>query len=73
MGIPAVDNHGPSLERVIEMNPLPEVQEGCGVVGDSVIRPLEEMELLHLSNRHLCTALPGQLRRRSRGRGRGAW
>ena len=65
-----MDDHWASLDGVVEMDPLPEVEQCGGVVGHTVIRPLEEMELLDFSHRHLGTALPGQLRRRRRRRWR---
>ena len=43
------------------MDPFAEVEEGSGVVGDAVVGPLEEMELLHFSDWHLNTALAGKL------------
>ena len=59
-----MDDHGPTFLGVVVVHSLAEVQQGRGVVGHTVVGPLEEVELLHLPHRHLGTALTRQLQRR---------
>ena len=59
--IPAVDHHGAPFLRVVLVYPLAEVEEGGGVLGNPMVRPLEEVELLHLPHWHLGNALSCQL------------
>lgn len=51
--IPAVHHDGPA-EQVLEgVDPLPELQEQLGLLGDAVVRPAEELDLSDLPLRVL--------------------
>ena len=58
---PAMNDHGSSLLWVVSAHSLPEGEEGGGVLGYTVIRPHQEVELTYLTYRHLGTTLTGKL------------
>ena len=56
-----MNHHWSLLVRMIFGYSFPKAEEGRGKLRDAVIRPDEEVELLHLSHWHLNPALTGNL------------
>lgn len=48
MHVPAVDDDGAGVRWRGRLHPADEGQQPCGVVGDTMLRPRHEVELLHL-------------------------
>ena len=64
-----MDDHGSPLFRVVLEDPLPKTEEVGGILGHSMVRPYQEVELPHLAHRHLHTTLTSKLEGGKGGKG----
>ena len=63
-----MDDHGSPGVWMVLGDPLPEAEQGGGVLGNPVVRPHQEVEQTYLTYRHRGAALTRYLGRGRRGR-----